>query len=682
MKRLVLIIACFACYIYANSREVISFNDGWAFKFFDTRTLSAGSSLLEGRGGTPVTIPHTWNADDYLAGNGQFKRNLGIYTRSFDVPADYKGKRLFLRFEGAMSVANVFVNGSFAGEHLGGYNAFTFEITDLVRFDTGNQVLVGVDNSPRYDVAPIGGDFNLYGGLYRDVWLIVTDDVCISPLKYGSSGVFISQSNVSHESADLNVEILISSVTDYSGVEIEFKVFDADKNLVASSSTDQVNNDKAVLKMTINSPHLWNGRSDPYLYTTVTSVKRGDKEIDSFMEPFGFRYFSIDPDKGLFLNGEHLKLRGVSRHQDFEGAASAMTREMHVKDFDLFEEMGVNALRLAHYPQAHFMFYEADRRGFIVWEEIPFVGGYINSGAFDNNLRYQLNEMILQNYNHPSIFFWGLFNEIAGDFDDILASLNDIAHCLDRDRMTVVAAHQDGSFNHITDATCWNKYYGWYYASYDEFTGFFDTWHEKYPDARIGVSEYGAGASISHHIDPSILDTLPFSYYANDKNHKSPLGKWHPEEWQTQFHMEHLKMITERDYLWGSYIWNMFDFGSNVRNEGDRPGINDKGLVTHDRQTRKDAFYLYKANWNKDEPVLHLCGKRYTEPRESPAADIIVFTNQPDVQLFINGVKTGKKVKPDEYATVTWKAVRLNKGDNVIEVKSKELTDSCIWKVE
>jgi beta-galactosidase len=359
-----------------------------------------------------------------------------------------------------------------------------------------------------------------------------------------------------------------------------------------------------------------------------------------------------------------------------------MTKEMHMKDFDLFEEMGVNSLRLAHYPQAHFMFYEADRRGFIVWEEIPFVGGYVSSEAFDDHLRLQLTEMILQNYNHPSIFFWGLYNEITGDFNTILASLNDLAHRLDPSRITTVAAYQEGSFNQIPDAVSWNKYYGWYYGKYDDFARFFDEWHEKYPDARIGVSEYGAGASIAHHIDASLLDSLPFSYTARDDKHKNPMGSWHPEEWQTEFHINHIKMITERDYLWGSYVWNMFDFGSYARNEGDRPGINDKGLVTHDRQTRKDAFFLYKANWNREEPVLHLCSKRYTGLRESAITDIIVFTNQPDVQLYINGTKTGKKMKPDQYATVKWKGIQLQKGDNTIEIRSGKLTDSCIWKVQ
>lgn len=674
--------ACLAVFISANSREVKSFNDGWSFKINDTRSLSAGTGMIDAQGGTSVTIPHTWNAEDYLTGTGEFKRCLGIYSKSFDVPADYKGKRLFIRFEGAMSVANVFVNGRFAGEHRGGYNAFTYEITDLVRYGAKNQILVGVDNSPRYDVAPMGGDFNLYGGLYRDVWLIVTDDVCISPLHYGSSGVFITQENVSRETADLKVEVMMSAIKNYSGVEIEFSIYDQEKRLIASKTTGQVNNDKAVVKMTIRSPHLWNGRSDPYLYNTVTSVKKDGNEIDRVEEPFGFRYFSIDPDKGLFLNGQHLKLRGVSRHQDFEGVASAMTKEMHMKDFDLFEEMGVNSLRLAHYPQAHFMFYEADRRGFIVWEEIPFVGGYVNSEAFDDHLRLQLTEMILQNYNHPSIFFWGLYNEITGDFNDILASLNDLTHRLDPGRMTTVAAYQEGSFNQISDAVSWNKYYGWYYGKYDDFIKFFDEWHQKYPDARIGVSEYGAGASIAHHIDPSLLDSLPFSYTTRDDKHKNPMGSWHPEEWQTEFHINHIKMISERDYLWGSYVWNMFDFGSSVRNEGDRPGINDKGLVTHDRQTRKDAFFLYKANWNKDEPVLHLCSKRYTEPRESAITDIIVFTNQPDVHLYVNGAQVGKKMKPDQYATVKWKGIQLQKGDNIIEVRSGKLTDSCVWKVQ
>lgn len=681
MKKLLTLSLLLLLGIKLNARETIPFNDGWSFRFNDARTLSAGSGLLEGRGGTPVTLPHTWNAADYLSETGVFKRTLGIYSKSFDVPADYEGKRLFIRFEGAMTVANVFVNGEFAGEHRGGYNAFTFEITDLVKYGASNQILVGVDNSPRYDVAPLGGDFNLYGGLYRDAWLIVTDDVCISPLHFGSSGVFITQKNVSPQSADLSVDVLLSATNDYSGIEVDFKIFDTGKNLVASTTAGQVNNDKAVLKLAVRSPRLWNGRSDPYLYTTVTEVRRGDSIIDAWEEPIGFRYFSIDPDKGLFLNGVHLKLRGVSRHQDYEGVGSAMTREMHKKDFDIFEEMGVNALRLAHYPQAHFMFYEADRRGFVVWEEIPFVGGYINSEAFNNDLKFQLTEMILQNYNHPSIFFWGLYNEISGDFNDILASLNDLAHCLDPGRLTTVASFQEGSFNQISDVVSWNKYYGWYYGKYDDFAEYFDDWHAKYPDARIGVSEYGAGASTSHHIDPSLLDSLPFSYTARDDRHKNPMGSWHPVEWQTELHMAHLKMITERDYLWGSYIWNMFDFGSFVRNEGDRPGINDKGLVTHDRQTRKDAFFLYKANWNKDEPLLHLCSKDYIEPRESPAADIIVFTNQSDAQLYINGTKVGKKMKPDEYATVEWKDIQLQKGDNTIEVRSGKLIDSCVWKV-
>jgi beta-galactosidase len=247
--------------------------------------------------------------------------------------------------------------------------------------------------------------------------------------------------------------------------------------------------------------------------------------------------------------------------------------------------------------------------------------------------------------------------------------------------MTVAATDEEGPFDHITDLIGWNKYYGWYYGKYMDFVTFFDDWHKKYPEAKIGVSEYGAGASILQHADNAVLSDLPFSYVSNDNKHKNPVGHWHPEEWQTELHMEHIRFIAERDYIWGSFIWNMFDFGSSIRNEGDRPGINDKGLVTYDRKTKKDAFFLYKANWNKEEPVVHLCSKRYTEPRELNTADIIAFTNQPDVQLFVNESKIGKKMKADNYATIIWKGVQLRKGENKIEVKSGLYSDICVWSV-
>jgi len=512
----------------------------------------------------------------------------------------------------------------------------------------------------------------MYGGLYRDVWMIVTDDVCISPLYYSSTGVLINQLSVSKERAELRAEIHLSTKSDYQNCEVEFLIMDADDKIVASQATPYVNDSKVVCNVSIDTPHLWNGIEDPYLYKTVIVLNRNGKEIDRVEENIGIRSFYIDPDKGFFLNGRHLKLRGVSRHQDWEGLASALSEENHLGDYAFFEKMGVNALRLAHYPQAKFMFQEADRKGYIVWEEIPFVGSYVNSKAFDDNLKLQLKEMIIQNYNHPSLCFWGLFNEIHGDHNAITVELNDLVHQLDPSRLTVCANDEDGSFNYITDALAMNKYFGWYYDSFEDFGPFFDELHAKNPNSKIGVSEYGAGASINQHVGQFAE--------VEEGVMSAARGLWHPEEKQTAFHISHIKMITERDYIWGSFVWNMFDFGSNFRKEGDTPHQNDKGLVTYDRKYCKDAFFLYKANWNKNEKTIHLCSKNYID-REENITDVIAFTTAPSAKLFVNGKQVGK-MKTDQYATVVWKNVKLTLGKNHVEVRTSDGNDSAKWTVK
>lgn len=655
--------------INAQSREVISINEEWNFSnsVETPRGLGWGASRA---GSTVVNLPHTWNSVDFLS-DGGYRRGYGSYRKEMEIPVEYKGKRLFLKFEGAGTVATVFVNSSFVGEHKGAYNAFTYEITDLVNYGARNTINVICDNSLKFDVAPQGGDFNMYGGIYRDVWLIVTDEACISPLYYSSTGVFISQLSVSDKRAELRAEIYMSTRSDYKNCEVEFSILDKGNVVVASQTTPYINNDKVVINIYLDNPHLWNGVKDPYLYKTVTILKKNGKEIDRVEEYIGIRYYHIDPDKGFFLNGQHMKLRGVCRHQDWDRLASALTEKNHTVDFSFFEEVGANALRLAHYPQAKFMFREADRRGFIVWEEIPFVGGYIKSKGFDENLKLQLRELIVQNYNHPSICFWGLFNEITGDFDAILAQLNDLAHELDPYRMTVAATYQEGSFNFITDAIAMNKYFGWYYDQIEDFATYFDDWHAKNPTAKIGVSEYGAGASIRQHVGQFVPEENP---------RPSSRGPWQPEEKQTAIHMAHLKMITERDYIWGSFVWNMFDFGSNHKSEADTAHLNTKGLVTFDRKHRKDSFYLYKANWNKKEKTTHLCSKGYTERKEN-LTDIIAFTTDPSASLYINGKLVGK-MRTDQYATVIWRNIMLNPGENHVEIKTANGNDSADWYVK
>ena len=660
--------ALLAISLSSRAREVISINQGWSF----TRSISTGGAVDQfaryaGRG-EKVDLPHTWNQSDFMSPDGYY-RGYGSYMRKLAVPASYRDKRLFLKFEGAGSEAEVFVNGRGVGSHKGAYNTFVFEITPYVTPGDSCAVAVVCNNSQRLDIAPQGGDFNHYGGLYRDAWLIVTGQECITPLYYGSTGVLISQTRVDRHLASICADIHLSSPGGYKGCEIDFSVLDASGIKVVDKSGVLVHGDRVTVTAEIADPHLWNGREDPYLYRTVTVLKKDGREIDRVEENIGLRYFSVDPDKGFFLNGRHLKLRGVNRHQDWPDIAVALKKENHLTDFDFFDEMGVNALRLAHYPQAKFMFQEADRRGYIVWEEIPFVGGYVGSEGFHDNLEQQLLEMIIQNYNHPSICFWGLFNEVHDDIDGIVSELDAIAHEVDPFRLTVCATDREDTYDLITDGVGWNKYYGWYTGGVMEFGPFMDDWHARYPQTLLAISEYGGGASVQHHVAKYDKDAAPAGF----------ADPFHPEERQVWIHIHDWRQIDERDYVWGSFVWNMFDFASQIRREGDTRGQNDKGLVTRDRKTRKDAFYFYKANWNKSVNTVHICSKGYTEREENLTA-VLVFTTAPSAKLYVNG-KLVSSLKTDAYATVIWKDVALADGANEVVVRTAHGEDTALWTV-
>lgn len=652
-----------------SARTVESFNDDW--RFTPSRAVG-GWGMRSNAGSQAVTLPHTWNASDFMSDEG-YRRGYGTYTKQFDVPDEYRGKRVFVKFEAAGSMATVLVNGTIVGEHKGAYNAFTYEITDYLKIGTTNSITVVCNNEIRFDIAPQGGDFNIYGGLYRDAWLEVMEPQCISPLYYSSNGVFVHQNLVNEKRAELSVDVHLSTLTDYKGCEVVFMLEDASGNVVAKKSSTLVNNDRASCFVGLDNPHLWNGKDDPYLYNAVTVLMKDGKEIDRVEEKIGLRYFWVDPEKGFFLNGRHLKLHGVCRHQDWLEVASALTQEHHLKDYEFFDEIGANALRLAHYPQAKFMFQEADRRGYIVWEEIPFVGSYVNHESFDEHLKTQLKEMILQNYNHPSICFWGLENEIHDKIDRIMGEMNDIAHELDPGRQTVMATDQEGTHCLITDSFGWNKYFGWYYDTVADFGPFLDEFHQRYPEHKLSISEYGGGGTFSQHVS---------KYGPEDESdvRSTSRGRFHPQEKQTYIHMNDWKVIAERDYIWGSFLWNMFDFGSALRREGDTNNQNNKGLVSQDRKERKDAFYFYKANWNKAVQTTHLCSKTFTD-REEDITDVIVFTTDPSVKLFING-KQVAAVKTDSYATAIFKDVRLAHGENKVTVKTSKGEDSAVWNVQ
>lgn len=668
MRRLILLLLSFTIISGAHAREVRSINDGWTFyKGFVKTGPVAGASFGGGPVGDPVTLPHTYNAGDFMADN--YYRGYGTYTRTLSVTDDMAGKRVFLTFEGAGTVATVQVNSVFVGEHKGAYNAFTFEITDYVK-PGDNTLTVVCTNAPSFEIAPFGGDFNQYGGLYRDAWMQVTGPECISPLYYGSNGVLISQRIVSRERAEVSARIHLSSLSDYSGCEVRFSILDAQGKEVASTRFDRIFSDVVVCNLSVDHPHLWNGKKDPYLYTAVTTLLKDGKEVDRIEEKTGFRYYWVDREKGFFLNGEHLKLQGVSRHQEWAGVATALSKENHLADYAFFDEMGVNSLRLAHYPQAKFMFEEADRRGYVVWEEIPFVGTWVANPAFDDNLELQLREMIAQNFNHPSICFWGLYNEIQEGTDAIVARLNAVAHEMDPGRLTTCAVYIDSSNEFIPDVMAFNKYYGWYYGRKNDLGPFLDEWHAQYPMASIGISEYGAGASPFQHVG---------HYNEDDYTVYDSMGRNHPMERQTDIHRVQWPVIAERDWIWGSYVWNMFDFGASGRFEGDSPNLNDKGLVTHDRKTRKDAFYYYKANWNKSVPTVHLCSREYTERKED-VTDIIVFTTAPSATLYLNGKKVSKK-NTDAYATVEWPGVKLQQGENTVRIVTEQGEESAVWNL-
>ncbi len=435
--------------------------------------------------------------------------------------------------------------------------------------------------------------------------------------------------------------------------------------------------------LSIDTPRLWNGVKDPFMYETEVILLQDGKEVDRVVQPLGLRYFHVDANEGFFLNGEHLKLKGVCRHQDRAERGNALHKMHHDEDAAIMVEMGTNAVRLAHYPQAAYFYDLMDSYGLIVWAEIPFIGpggyqdrGYINQVSFRENGKEQLKELIRQHYNHPSICFWGLYNELKTIGDnpvDYVEELNDLAHGEDPTRPTTSASfinHKD-PLNGVTDIIAWNQYFGWYGGSPSDMGKWADTVHKDFPEFKLGISEYGAGASIYHQQD--------------SVKRSEASGWWHPENYQTFYHMGNWEAIAERPFIWGSFIWNLFDFGAAHRTEGDRPGINDKGLVTFDCKVKKDAFYYYKANWNKKDHFTYIANRRHRD-RTLPVTDIMVFSNLPEVELFINGLSQGKQ-QPDRYATFIWKACGLQPGENNIEVRgtakeTKGISDHMIWNLQ
>ena len=632
-----------------------------------------------------VTVPHTWNIKDGQSGNvgdewdnGKgFYRGPGTYFKKLNIPETYKGKRTFLRFEAVSQSAQVYINGKLVGKHEGAFNAFVVEITQFVK--TGdNYLLVKASNSYNKNMPPLGGDFTLFGGIYRPVSLIVLNPVCITPLDYASSGVYVKQEKVTDAKADLEVKVKLSNqLSSPTKTNIKISILDKNNKVVASSQTSlTIKNGEtstATQNLNIANPHLWNGLQDAYQYRAFVEVIQGKKVLDTLSQKIGLRYYKIDPEKGFFLNGKPYKLAGVNKHQDFEGMGWAVTADKQEEDMRLIKEIGANAVRLAHYPHPNYFYSLCDVNGLVVWAEIPVVNNITASPEFTDNAKMMLTELIRQNYNHPSIFFWSLYNELGqrktDDPQQLITELNNLAHAEDPTRLTVAAANKiERAEKFIPDVLAFNAYPGWYGGgSPHKMERNIRAWNDSMHHKGVGVSEYGAGASINQHQQNM---TLP----------PDTKGRWHPEEWQAIVHEANYKHIKQTDFIWGSFVWNMFDFASAGRKEGEQLGTNDKGLVTYDRKTRKDAFYFYKANWNP-EPMVYITSRRHTV-RDTAFTDIKAYSNCPKVELFVNGKTLGTTTE-DNHVYI-WKNIELLAGKNKITLKGtkegKVFVDECEWE--
>lgn len=631
---------------------------GWKFHKGDL----AGAAVpgLDDSGWFGVSIPHTWNAVDGQDGGANYYRGIGWYRRHLVIPPELRGRKLYLQFDGANTQAEVWVNGQLAGSHKGGYTAFRIDATRLLSVGADNLIAVKVDNSASNDITPLVADFTFFGGLYRHVHLLATDRLQISALDQGGPGVYLTQSAVSSASASLSIR---SRITDGYATPrpttVDAYVVDREGNVVQAASTAQTLDSgetrDVVQDVTLGQPHLWGGLASPYLYTVYVEVRSAGQLTDLVKQPLGFRSVYLDPVAGLFLNGAHVDVRGVSRHQDRLDKGWALTTADHDEDFALIREIGANAVRLAHYPQDPYVYDLCDRTGFLVWSEIPLTNRISDSAAFSESARRQLVEMIRQNYNHPSVFLWGVSNEAllysGPDPRPLMSRLSALAHREDPMRFTVLA-HNGTSTDRIvriTDTVGFNQYFGWYKGIASELGPWADQAHRIHPERPLALSEYGAGGNPGQHQDSAPPPV--------------PGGVWHPEEYQASAHEVQWRLLDSRPFLWGKFIWTMFDFASDARYEGDAPGRNDKGLVSYDRRVRKDAFFWYKANWSAD-PVVYITSRRQ-QPRPVGPATIKVYANTDTVELRVNQVSLGTKSAGGP--AFVWPDVPLRAGANVVE---------------
>lgn len=626
-------------------RTCYDWNAGWRFA-----TCEAWPDPATAIKGTPVTLPHTWYRD------GAYYRGNAIYQKTFALP-QATGRHVFLRFHGVDKVCTVYLNGQKIGHHAGGYTIFAVELTNALHTDGANLLTVQVNNEVGETVSPLSGDFTIFGGIHRKVELILTGEVHFPVCYYGTAGV-LARARVEDGTGVLTVSVPGGEALP-TGVQLHVALMNPDgtRRVEATGAPD------SPLRLDVAEPQRWNGRSDPALYTLRAELLDNGAMQDAVTLRTGFRAYHVDPDKGFFLNGAHLKLRGVAKHQDTAGVYSAASEEHWQTDLALITEMGANAVRLSHYPHPQRVYELCDEQGLVVWAEIPMLKMTLDDDLL-HNAEDQLREMILQNLHHPSICFWGLQNEVAifGDkpyMAEQVARLNELAHALDPDRLTASANLNavacDSALNRITDVTAYNVYYGWYYGKMPDHAAFLDEFHRVNPKMPLGISEYGADCNPVFHADaPRVND--------------------YSEEFQALYHETVYPYMAQRDFVWGSFVWNMFDFVSAIRNAGGVQARNIKGLVTFDRATRKDAFYYYKALWSS-EPFVHIAGRRYVN-RPGDRMTVKVYSNQAKVTLTANGET---RTAPVENGSARFENVPLHPGENAVQAASGPCTDAATF---
>lgn len=646
-----------------GAREVIDIDNGWRF-FYQYEGSSDHAQT--------VNLPHTWSTDA-LNGKQDYFRGVGNYMKELQIPKSWEGKRIYIRFGGAGTVTDLIVNGRHVGEHRGGYGAFVFDLTPYLRYGVSNSIWAQVSNAPQFDVLPTAGDLNIYGGLYRSVELIVTEQAHIAVEHYASSGVYVQQKSVLPDRAEIETVVRVEGASGQA-LKVDMSIVTPEGDTVVLQQSEckipETRHTSVVIPVTMQNPVLWDGVDNPYMYTVRVRLSDASAVYDEVTVPLGLRFFTVDPKSGFMLNGRPYRLKGVNYYEDRDGVGLAL-QPFHVReDLDLITEMGANAIRAAGYPHNPEFYAECDRRGIIVWSEIPLIGpafmsdrGYVDSEAFRKNGEMQLYEMIFQQYNHLSVVMWGLFadqNTVSDDPTEFIRSLNAKAMQEDPSRLTVGLSNSDGSINFITDLVVWDHVFGWREGLPSDLRVWINQLQKQWGSLCSGIS-YGAGASIYQQED---------SLYRPDY-----MGRWHPERWQTYLHEQYFPMVNESPFFWGWFVSNMFDYGAATRTWGEGTGLDDRGLVTFDRKYKKDAFYFYKANWNNSEPMVYIAERRWNE-RAKPKQNIRVYSNANEVELWANGVSLGKKQGAN--GIFVWENVELRQGMNTLEARADMCWDQAL----